>query len=531
MCENIITTTNYVYLLQEREFIKTKENIYKVGMTKKENHKRFNQYPKGSILLFQLICNDCKNIEKLVIKKFKETFKQRKDIGNEYFEGDYKNMIDVVYLTIKNENNYNECLLEETLEEVDINQSTTVECVDEYKAKANEKICETDVEKQVYQIETYSEWIKYTNISKVIITNKKSEEGFLKFKGQLWRKLHDRNKLEFDDENLLEVDDENLLGFIQHNQINYLIKNKKTNEMINFLDYCKLDDAEKNNYDTNFMTEVEYNVEQILKDTLKTCYVKKYDLYNLNYYEYVFPIVQDSSISSCALYNSLTCEFTPVDALIINKVITGKESGGRMFHAKNEMNITIVDDILNSLITHDIKLQYKKLAYNLLVNQEEKLIIFYDYYDCLLTTWIKDLLYSISGIKFYVYSSQYYEDKIEFRKLMRTHKYRCVIIQKHNPMKVSVEKLIKDFCNLGFRNIIVCQNDNNVCQNDKGTCMYNILNFRKHLNDNKDLLMKCIKEENNYIVFNWENEIQFDDNIFYTQRLLLTNFLKWCCIK
>lgn len=38
-------TTNYIYLLQEREFIKTNENVYKVGMTKKENHKRFNQYP------------------------------------------------------------------------------------------------------------------------------------------------------------------------------------------------------------------------------------------------------------------------------------------------------------------------------------------------------------------------------------------------------------------------------------------------------------------------------------------------------
>ena len=47
---------NYIYLLQEREFIKTKEHIYKVGMTKQENHERFNQYPKGSILLFQMIC-------------------------------------------------------------------------------------------------------------------------------------------------------------------------------------------------------------------------------------------------------------------------------------------------------------------------------------------------------------------------------------------------------------------------------------------------------------------------------------------
>ena len=93
--------SQYVYLLQEREFIKTKENIYKIGMTKKENHKRFNQYPKGSVLLFQMICDDCKNIEKQVIKLFKQKLKIRKDIGNEYFEGDYKIMIDIIYSTIK----------------------------------------------------------------------------------------------------------------------------------------------------------------------------------------------------------------------------------------------------------------------------------------------------------------------------------------------------------------------------------------------------------------------------------------------
>ena len=33
---------NYIYLLKEREFIKTKEDIYKIGMTKKPNHERFS---------------------------------------------------------------------------------------------------------------------------------------------------------------------------------------------------------------------------------------------------------------------------------------------------------------------------------------------------------------------------------------------------------------------------------------------------------------------------------------------------------
>ena len=95
--------TNYIYLLQEREFIKTNEKIYKVGMTQKENFERFNQYPKGSVLLFQIICHDCKNMEVQVIKQFKEKFIIRKDIGSEYFEGNYKSMIDIIYSTVKSE--------------------------------------------------------------------------------------------------------------------------------------------------------------------------------------------------------------------------------------------------------------------------------------------------------------------------------------------------------------------------------------------------------------------------------------------
>jgi hypothetical protein len=121
MSDNIMMS-QYIYLLQEREFIKTKEHVYKVGMTKKDNYERFNQYPKGSVLLFQMICNNCKNMEKLVLKKFKETFKQRKDIGNEYFEGEYKVMIDIIYLTIKNNNS-----LEDDIVEDDIIEDAVVE--------------------------------------------------------------------------------------------------------------------------------------------------------------------------------------------------------------------------------------------------------------------------------------------------------------------------------------------------------------------------------------------------------------------
>ena len=98
MCE--IMNTEYIYLLIEREFINAKQSIFKVGKTTQSNNKRIKQYPKGSMLLYQSICQNCGNIEKQIIKKFKEEFKQRKDIGTEYFEGDYKIMIDIIYLII-----------------------------------------------------------------------------------------------------------------------------------------------------------------------------------------------------------------------------------------------------------------------------------------------------------------------------------------------------------------------------------------------------------------------------------------------
>lgn len=64
--------THYVYLLQEREFIKTEENIYKIGRTKKPNYERFKQYPNGSLLLSQNICHDSTTLEKTIIATFKK---------------------------------------------------------------------------------------------------------------------------------------------------------------------------------------------------------------------------------------------------------------------------------------------------------------------------------------------------------------------------------------------------------------------------------------------------------------------------
>lgn len=102
---------NYIYLLQEREFLHQDVNVYKIGKSKQENMKRINTYPKGSKLLLQIICNDCDVLEKHLISSFKDTFIHRSDIGNEYFQGncdmmiymiiESKKAIDVEHLSIK----------------------------------------------------------------------------------------------------------------------------------------------------------------------------------------------------------------------------------------------------------------------------------------------------------------------------------------------------------------------------------------------------------------------------------------------
>jgi len=90
----------YIYLIREREFIKTNEQIYKIGKSKQENCKRTKSYPKSSILECVFRVDDCNQKEKDIISLLTTKYKRRRDIGNEYFEGDRNEMIkDIIPIT------------------------------------------------------------------------------------------------------------------------------------------------------------------------------------------------------------------------------------------------------------------------------------------------------------------------------------------------------------------------------------------------------------------------------------------------
>jgi len=94
---------HYIYLLHIREFIRTHENVYKIGKTTQPKGKRLSQYPKGSIVLCIIICKNCHKLEKEIIKLFKGKYVFRKDYGSEYFQGDYVSMVTDIVNFIKNE--------------------------------------------------------------------------------------------------------------------------------------------------------------------------------------------------------------------------------------------------------------------------------------------------------------------------------------------------------------------------------------------------------------------------------------------
>jgi hypothetical protein len=103
---SVVDETEYIYLIREREFIRTNDNVYKVGRTKQQINnsiRRFDEYPKGSEPVFLIKVSSAIKAEADVLKMMKQQFKQRIDYGKEYFEGDVNSMIFSIIKKIEND--------------------------------------------------------------------------------------------------------------------------------------------------------------------------------------------------------------------------------------------------------------------------------------------------------------------------------------------------------------------------------------------------------------------------------------------
>ena len=89
-------TSGYIYLIQEREFISTNRNVFKIGMTSQSNTRRLQQYPKNSKLICYVGYYNITVGERELLQQFRDKFISRKDIGSEYFEGDPDKMFEII---------------------------------------------------------------------------------------------------------------------------------------------------------------------------------------------------------------------------------------------------------------------------------------------------------------------------------------------------------------------------------------------------------------------------------------------------
>ena len=103
-------SSDYIYLIRTREFIQLNQPVYKIGRTKQPNFNRLKQYPKGSEVIDWLSCFNCIITEKILIKEFKQHFKHRPDLGNEYFEGNVIDMSNL--LTNIRKNSFNNVIID-----------------------------------------------------------------------------------------------------------------------------------------------------------------------------------------------------------------------------------------------------------------------------------------------------------------------------------------------------------------------------------------------------------------------------------
>jgi len=94
------TSTGYIYMIQEREFLQQKNPTFKIGCTVQEPDnqiKRLKAYKKGSRIVLVLAVEkaNVRSIESAIKSEFTNRFTKHSD-GTEYFTGPEKEMRDIV---------------------------------------------------------------------------------------------------------------------------------------------------------------------------------------------------------------------------------------------------------------------------------------------------------------------------------------------------------------------------------------------------------------------------------------------------
>lgn len=146
-----IMDKGYLYLVMEREFIKTGESICKVGRTK-DIFTRMKAYPNGSKLLFTVYTMSMTTLESRAIELLKDVAKRRIDIGLESFEGNVSEMVEALATISVEELKRNKMNLEYTeTEKTEMRRSIYIRTKDYNISKEKDEITRVERVQIPYQ--------------------------------------------------------------------------------------------------------------------------------------------------------------------------------------------------------------------------------------------------------------------------------------------------------------------------------------------------------------------------------------------
>ena len=101
-----ININHEIYIVKLSEHIRCNDDIFKVGMTRRGTPSRYKGYPKNSKILFSTIVKDALLCERFVLENCRKESRlircdrknkdEYKRLGNEYFEGDFNLLLNIV---------------------------------------------------------------------------------------------------------------------------------------------------------------------------------------------------------------------------------------------------------------------------------------------------------------------------------------------------------------------------------------------------------------------------------------------------
>lgn len=502
-----------VYLIKEREFIKSQEDVLKLGRTKAGISNRGGHYPKGSRIISVLPVSDdveCENELKFI---FSEIFKLRDDIGSEYFEGDEAEML-LTFSSIALKYGISGA---NPPKKYKSNRKNEISNYEHFKLDGVpvKVLKNRDTKTRYCEIYKYEDIIKHSIISKIVITNKKTLEGYWKTPNKPARKLFDyrlsSNQYEtlpgllreYISKEMKLVRSENY-SCLYPSKRYYSMRPSRTkifvsnDDIIDSNKFASISIPERKNYEPRSdmppdNIQIELLVDKSLTDIRNKCYTDFPRTYVFTDDEYLVSTGKEFFMLKMA-----TWDVTPIDSLpeMCCEKYNQEASCLPMIKFRyNSTNDSSTREIMNTLISDRTILdKYRRICKTVFMGNNEHLF-FEDCYSIipLLTIWLNNAM------------EKFCADKLEVKSRNRSTQGYYTVVSNRDSGNIILSIVDEDNLKLlneeeKQSNIFVC------CKSDKSP--YNLDQYRK--------ILKTII-----------NEPLHDDNIFNLTELWFWNFVKY----